>query len=365
MVEKKGTANEGWFPVAKKKAWAGTAVAALILAAVAVSSNAARADENGISFWLPGLFGSLAAAPQQPGWSFATINYYDSVSAGSSVADARDLSINGVPANFTGKISGSVRANIDVGLMSATYVFATPILGGQASVSLMGFPGYNHTSLSGKLKGVLTLPGGAIPISQTFNLSDSTGGFGDLYPQASLRWNAGVNNFMTYVTGDVPIGTYNAANLANLGIGHGTIDSGVGYTYFNPQTSYEFSAVAGLTYNFLNPDTHYQSGVDFHLDWAASKFLTKQTLVGVVGYVYREIGCDSGSGDRVGCFQSQVFGVGPQIGYLFPAGGGMQGYLNLKGYGEFGAVNRPDGFNIWLTFSLSPAAPPAPVMAKG
>jgi hypothetical protein len=36
----------------------------------------------------------------------------------------------------------------------------------------------------------------------------------------------------------------------------------------------------------------------------------------------------------VGCFQSQVLGVGPQIGYIFPIGG-MQGYLNLKAYGEF------------------------------
>jgi hypothetical protein len=34
----------------------------------------------------------------------------------------------------------------------------------------------------------------------------------------------------------------------------------------------------------------------------ASQFLTKQFQVGVVGYVYRELGCDSGSGDRVGCF---------------------------------------------------------------
>jgi hypothetical protein len=47
------------------------------------------------------------------------------------------------------------------------------------------------------------------------------------------------------------------------------------------------------------------------------------------GYVYKELGCDSGSGDRVGCFQSQVIGIGPQIGFLFPVGD-MQGYLNLK-----------------------------------
>jgi hypothetical protein len=35
----------------------------------------------------------------------------------------------------------------------------------------------------------------------------------------------------------------------------------------------------------------------------------------------------------------------------------MQGYLNLKGYGEFAAENRPAGWNTWLTFSLSPMAP--------
>ena len=39
--------------------------------------------------------------------------------------------------------------------------------------------------------------------------------------------------------------------------------------------------------------------------------LTKQLQIGVVGYVYDELGCDSGSGDRVGCFQSRVVGVGP------------------------------------------------------
>ena len=30
----------------------------------------------------------------------------------------------------------------------------------------------------------------------------------------------------------------------------------------------------------------------------------------------------------------------------------MQGYLNLKGYGEFDNANRPDGWNLWLTFVL-------------
>jgi hypothetical protein len=73
-------------------------------------------------------------------------------------------------------------------------------------------------------------------------------GFGDLIPQFSLRWNAGVHNFMTYVTGDIPVGDYDSARLSDIGLGHGALDGGVGYTYFNPQTGHEFSAVAGLTY---------------------------------------------------------------------------------------------------------------------
>ena len=39
----------------------------------------------------------------------------------------------------------------------------------------------------------------------------------------------------------------------------------------------------------------------------------------------------------------------------------MQGYLNIKGYKEFGAENRPEGWNAWLTISLSPAAAPPPL----
>ena len=109
-------------------------------------------------------------------------------------------------------------------------------------------------------------------------------GFGDLLPMFAERWNAGVNNYMAYLTGDIPVGRYSSSNLANIGIGHGALDGGLGYTYFDPKAGHEFSAVAGLTGNFENPSTNYTNGIDFHLDWAASQFLTKQLQVGVVGY---------------------------------------------------------------------------------
>jgi hypothetical protein len=249
-------------------------------------------------------------------------------------------------------LSASLNADAAILWVNPTYVFATPFLGGQASVGMGWFAGYSRTSLSGTVTATIP-PFGFV---RSDSITDSVIGTSDLYPQATVKWNQGVNNFMIYGTGDIPVGTYNSTSLANLGIGHGAVDGGVGYTYFDQPAGHEFSAVAGLTYNLVNPSTDYQNGVDFHLDWGASQFLSKQFLVGLVGYVYDEIGCDSGSGDHVGCFQSRVIGVGPQIGYIFPLGN-MQGYLNLKGYGEFDGHDRPDGWNVWLTFAISPAAP--------
>jgi hypothetical protein len=56
--------------------------------------------------------------------------------------------------------------------------------------------------------------------------------------------------------------------------------------------------------------------------------------------------------------RSRVASVGLQIGYIFPIGDKLQGYLNLKAYGEFAAENRPAGWKLCLTFDLSPAATP-------
>jgi len=60
-------------------------VAAVAIAAWGSCAENAFADEGGISFWLPGIYGGLAATPQQPGWSLATFYYHTSVKAGGDV----------------------------------------------------------------------------------------------------------------------------------------------------------------------------------------------------------------------------------------------------------------------------------------
>jgi hypothetical protein len=318
-------------------------VGACLAAALAIAlAHPSRADEGGVSFWIPGLFGSLAAVPGTPGIGLATIGYNTSVSAGGDRTFFRG-----------GRFVAGLDADVTIGLITPSYTFATPVFGARFALSMTAIVGRSHSSVDA----VLTGPrGNAISGSANSTIT----GVGDLIPMATLKWNQGVHNYMTYLTGDIPVGDYEAGRLANLGIGHGAIDGGIGYTYFDPTTGHEFSGVAGLTYNVTNPETQYKNGIDFHFDWGASQFLTKQLQIGLVGYAYQQISCDGGSGDRVGCFESRVFGVGPQFGYIIPLGE-WQGYFNLKGYKEFGAENRPEGWNVWLTFALSPAAEPPPL----
>jgi hypothetical protein len=326
--------------------------------------SVAIADEGGVSFWVPGFFGSLAATPQVPGFSFANILYYSQVSAGGNVAFAKQVPLGNINVNFNGNFNANVHGSAEpLYLAAPAYTFATPVLGGQANVTVAIPYGRIQSSVDATLTGNLGLGGPGFTIGRS--LTEAVTGIGDLVPMGSLRWNFGVNNFMTYLTGNLTTGRYNQNRIANLGIGHNAIDAGGAYTYFDPKTGHEFSVTLGFTYNFENEHTNYQNGVDMHLDWGASQFLTKQWQVGVVGYWYNQLSCDSGSGDRVGCFESRVAGIGPQIGYVIPISKEWQGYINVKGYAEFAAQNRPDGWNAWLTFAISPAAPgEAPPSAK-
>ncbi len=293
--------------------------------------------------------------PAQPGWSFATIYYHTSLNAGGEVAAARQVMIGKLNPTVNVNLNANLNAKIDLEFLVATYAFQTPVLGGQFALGMAGAFGRSSVSIDG----TLTTPLG----TRQGSISDSRSGVTDLYPTATIKWNQGVHNFMTYMTGDIPVGTYDSDRLANFGIGHGAIDGGVGYTYFNPQTGREFSAVTGLTYNFRNAETDYQNGIDWHLDWGASQFVTKQVHIGVVGYFYQQLTADSGAPPILGDFKSRVVGIGPQIGFIFPVGN-MQGYLNFKGYKEFDAESRPEGWNAWVTFAISPPAPQSRLVRK-
>jgi hypothetical protein len=137
-------------------------LAAGVLASITtLISQAALADEGGVSFWIPGFFGSLAATPQQPGWSLIDMFYNTNVRGGGDVALSREFEIGKVPLNFSGSASASVKADVPLDFVIPQYVFATPVLGGQLSALLIGGYGRNDTTLAGTLSGTITPPGKA------------------------------------------------------------------------------------------------------------------------------------------------------------------------------------------------------------
>ena len=342
------------FRLPKSNAYRPARVLVVIVAAISfvITPRTSSADQGGISFWLPGTFGSLAATPMQPGLSMSTLYLHSFVSAGSGVAASRTIGFPNRPVNLSVDLNAQIKGTADVVAFGPTYVFATPVLGGQFAITALGIVGHQQANVDATVTGAL----GPIGFATESSISDSRTAFGDVFLQPTLRWNQGVNNYMIY--GDDEFASRCVRFISSRKPWPGSlVDRWWRRLHlFRSEAGWEFSAVAGLTYNFINPSLDYQNGIDAHLDWGISKFISKQLHIGLVGYAYQQLTADSGAGATLGDFKSRVFAIGPQIGYLFPVGD-MQGYLNLKGYKEFDAENRAEGWNVWLTFAISPAAP--------
>lgn len=240
-----------------------------------------QADDGGISFWLPGQFGALAAAPVEPGWSLPLIYYHVSASDNKNAVMPRG-----------GRTVVGLDAKADLLFASPTYTFETPVLGGaQAAISAVAAVARSEASVDATITG---------PRGRSFSggTDDSLKGASDLYLLGTLKWNHGVHNFMTY--------------------------------------------------NWKNNDTDYKNGIDAHIDLSASHFFTATTHAGLVGYYFEQVTGDSGSGAVLGDFKSRVAGIGPQAGHFFKVGDELW-YANIKGYYEFDAKNRPEGWNMWVS----------------
>ena len=87
-------------------------IAATTFAAALISlPTASFADEGGVSFWLPGTYGSLAAVPMNPGWSFSTVYYPLFVSANGAIAAQREFQIGRFSSTASLNLNLTVKAN--------------------------------------------------------------------------------------------------------------------------------------------------------------------------------------------------------------------------------------------------------------
>lgn len=302
---------------------------ALILGSMA---SYAHANELGLSFWRPGQLGSMAAVANAPGWSLPLVYVRLDIDA----TDTRELA----PGT---RLTTDAKGTTNVLLFVPTYTFERTLLGGRPSLGLGIGVGRSRSAVDV----TYALPGG---FTSSGAESDSRSGRADLYPNANLKWNAGSHNYLAYVSGVLPAGSYRKSRLANVGENRRGLDMGAGYTYFNLQQRLEFSLVGGVTEYGRNPDTDFRSGRNAHLDWAASYLVTPYAHVGLVGYVHRQLKGDSGGGAVLGHDKSRINGIGPQAGTFFEIGG-LRYYVNAKAYHEWGAKNRAEGWNFWLTLA--------------
>jgi hypothetical protein len=141
-----------------------------------------RADQGGIGFWLPGTFGSLAATPMQPGLSMSALYLHSSVSAGGDVAASRTIGFPNRPVNLTVDLNAQIKGTADVVAFGPTYVFATPVLGGQFAITALGIVGHQQANIDATITGAL----GPIGFAAERSISDSRTAFGDVFLQPAI-----------------------------------------------------------------------------------------------------------------------------------------------------------------------------------
>src|SRR5215472_19291511 len=121
----------------RSRVWSRVLTACVAFAAVPFTTTMSLADEDGVSFWIPGFFGSLAAAPQQPGWALTSMLYNTNVSASGNAAVAREITIGRFNPKINISVDAHVHADATIGFIAPSYTFATPFLGGQATAWLL------------------------------------------------------------------------------------------------------------------------------------------------------------------------------------------------------------------------------------
>ncbi|WP_159917459.1 transporter [Pantoea sp. 18069] len=301
--------------------------APLILAAMAPYANA---DERIVNFWRPGQMGSMAAVPAAPGWSLPVVY----VNMAVDTTDSRNLA-PGI------RLDTDLKSRANLVFLAPNYTFERSLWGGRPSIGLGIGAGRTRTTVDAALH----MPGG---ITITGMERDALTALADVFPIGNVKWNDGAHNYMAYVSGVVPVGSYRQTRLANTGANRWAVDAGGAYTYFDLKKRMEFSIVGGLSYKGRNADIDYRSGTEAHIDWTTSYFILPNVHAGLAGYFYRQLKADSGSGALVHDVKSRVNGIGPQAGMYFPVGGHMY-YLNAKAFHEWGAKNRGEGWNFWLS----------------
>ncbi len=267
----------GNFGLSGLKKWPGLLA---VMAALAVgASGTAMAVEGGSGAYLLGTRDIVAGIVPPPGFYVSEDFVYISGDIGGlSLAQA---------------IATDVNLTAVVNKLSATYVPTAPVLGGRVGLSVQ----LPIVSIDGDFDLVSPITG--------FGLSDSEFGLGDLavvpmygFDSGSLHFNFSTPMYLPTGKYDDATATLNPINIDVLSIGKNkfAIDPTVAMTYLNPTNGIELTGALGITFNAKNTATDYQTAPELHFEAAIAQHLPNGFTLAATGYVYQQLGNDSGSG---------------------------------------------------------------------
>lgn len=319
------------------------------VAAIALAGSPASAAESAKSVYLLGSNAQLSGIAPPPGTYFYDINYYYTGSASGAAADSVLIEDVG---NIERRAKLSVDSDAFITIPSILWVPQAELFGGRFGVGVLAPVGWQSVNARVDAEATLNLPdGSSYTAGQRFRFSDETTAFGDPLLTAFIGWDAG--NWHTKATGllNIPIGSYDADNLANMGFNRWAFDATGAVTWLDPKIGLEVSLAAGFTFNGENPDTDYRTGTEFHVEYALMQHFSERFSAGVTGYYYDQITGDSGKGAILGPFEGQVAAIGPNMTYNFVAAG-LPVSTSLRWLHEFDATNRLQGDSIFGTVTI-------------
>ena len=168
------------------------------------------------------------------------------------------------------------------------------------------------------------------------------GGLGDIVPKVQLGWTQGDFSHTVYVQTVTPTGRYETGFNPIIGLHRPGIDTGWAFTWTDKANKLQFNGAAGVMFNFENTETDYKTGNEFHFEWAVGRELLPGLVFGLVGYDYRQLTGDSGSGAHLGPFKGSVDAIG--LGFNGTTLVGKTPVIfNMRTYREFNADNHFEG----------------------
>ncbi|WP_153000145.1 SphA family protein [Pseudomonas syringae] len=173
-------------------------------------------------------------------------------------------------------------------------------------------------------------------------------GMGDIIFGPALGYHYSQNFHAIYAI-DIfaPTGEYDRGDLANIGRNYWAIEPIAAFSYVDPAG---LNADLKMMYDFnqRNRATDYRSGQEAHADYSLGWGLGNGWVVGVGGYVYRQITDDRQDGDTVRDTRGRAFAIGPSIKYASASGW----FVTAKWQKESDVRNRPEGEAYWVKLTL-------------